>query len=62
MPFYNNGVGTSFVSTVSTVNEMKENLSEKIRLYYVALTRAKEKVIMVSPKLEVQTSIKYHHC
>ena len=53
LPFYNNGVGTSFVSTASAVNEMKETLSEKIRLYYVALTRAKEKVIMISPKLEV---------
>ena len=29
--------------------ELKESLSEKIRIFYVALTRAKEKIIMVMP-------------
>ena len=53
LPFYNDGIGSSFVTVAANVNEMKETLSEKIRLYYVALTRAKEKVIMVLPNNEV---------
>ena len=31
---------------------LKEEISEKIRLFYVALTRAKEKMILVSPTIE----------
>ena len=52
-PFYNDGVGKTFVTSAANVNEMRETLSEKIRLYYVALTRAKEKVIMVLPKMDI---------
>lgn len=33
---------------------MKEEISEKIRLFYVALTRAKESMIMVLPKSEIK--------
>jgi len=33
-------------------NERKEELSERIRLFYVALTRAQEKIIIVIPELE----------
>ena len=53
LPFYNDGIGSSFVTVAANINEMKETLSEKIRLYYVALTRAKEKVIMILPNNEV---------
>ena len=53
LPFYNDGIGTSFVTISANIDEMKETLSEKIRLYYVALTRAKEKVIMVLPSNEI---------
>ena len=37
---------------------MKEDISEKIRLFYVALTRAKEKMIMFLPEKEDLTEIK----
>ena len=32
-----------------------EEISEKIRLLYVAVTRAKEKMIIVMPELEEET-------
>lgn len=52
LPFYNDGTGSSYLKTVSQIAEMKETISEKIRLYYVALTRAKEKIIMINPYKE----------
>lgn len=47
-PFYDNGRGETFVNVLYNHNERMEELSEKIRLFYVALTRAKEKVIMIT--------------
>lgn len=47
-PFYDNGRGDTFVEKLFNKNELIEELSEKIRLFYVALTRAKEKIIMVT--------------
>lgn len=43
LPFYQNGVGSTFINTLYKYDENIQNLSEKIRLFYVALTRAKEK-------------------
>lgn len=51
-PFYQDGVGTVFTKTLIKNNYYKEEISEKIRLFYVALTRAKEKMIMVVPEFE----------
>ena len=42
------------------IKSRREDISERIRLFYVALTRAKEKMIMVLPKKEdesIETSI-----
>jgi ATP-dependent helicase/nuclease subunit A len=38
----------TFVKTIYDYNEWKENVSEKIRLLYVAITRAREKFIMIN--------------
>ena len=38
-------------------NYRKEEISEKIRLLYVALTRAKEQIILVMPKINVEASL-----
>lgn len=47
-PFYQDGVGNTFLMELHKINERIEELSERIRLFYVALTRAKEKIIMIS--------------
>ena len=36
-------------------NYMQEEISERLRLFYVALTRAREKMIIVIPKVDVPT-------
>jgi len=48
-PFYKEGIGTTFIKTLIKNKYYEEEISEKIRLFYVALTRAKEKMIMVMP-------------
>ncbi len=41
---------TDFIKLLNKEQELKEDLSEHIRLFYVALTRAKEKMIFVYPE------------
>ncbi len=46
---YNNeGIGKPFTFFLEDEKEKREELGEKIRLFYVALTRAKEKIIMIN--------------
>jgi len=47
-PFFKDGIGTSILKDLVKDNYIKSNISEQIRLFYVALTRAKEKMIIVS--------------
>lgn len=47
-PFYLNGIGNTFMHILYKETEKIEELSEKIRLFYVALTRAKEKIILIN--------------
>lgn len=47
-PFYKEGIGKTFISDLEDYDEKKEEISEKIRLFYTALTRAKEKIIMIN--------------
>lgn len=47
-PYVNNGIFNTIYKTLLKDKYLKEEISEKIRLFYVALTRAKEKMIMVS--------------
>ena len=51
-PFYNEGIGTLITKTLIKRKYYQEEISEKIRLFYVALTRAKEKLIMVLPTFQ----------
>ncbi len=51
-PFFKEGIGTLFTKELIKNNYYLEEISEKIRLFYVALTRAKEKMIMVIPSFE----------
>ena len=47
-PYFNEGIGKTFVKNLVKDNYINEEISEKIRLFYVALTRAKEKFIIVT--------------
>lgn len=48
LPFYNDGLKETIVKTIYKNQYLKELISERIRLFYVALTRAKEKIILVT--------------
>ena len=47
-PYYNNGIGETIYKYLINMDYMKEEISERIRLFYVALTRAKEKMIILA--------------
>ncbi len=50
IPFYKEGLGDTIYKELVKNNYIKEEISEKIRLFYVALTRAREKMILVLPQ------------
>lgn len=61
-PYSNQGYASTFTFYLKNIIERKETLSEKIRLFYVALTRAKEKIIIINKenlKIESGMSIPY---
>lgn len=47
----------TILKTLLRVKMKKEEISERIRLFYVALTRAKEKMIFVFPKIEEESEV-----
>ena len=57
-PFYEEGIGETLVKTLVKNNYYLNEAAEKIRLFYVALTRAKEKMIMVMPNIEDKKYVK----
>jgi ATP-dependent helicase/nuclease subunit A len=57
VPFYEEGIRTTIYKELLKNKYKKEEISEKIRLFYVALTRAKEKMIIVSPLLSNENNI-----
>ncbi len=48
-PYSDNGIKETILKDLLLNEELRESISEKIRLFYVALTRAKEKIIIVCP-------------
>jgi len=48
IPVYNNGYRNTIYKELLKDKYLKEEVSEKIRLFYVALTRAREKLIVVA--------------
>ena len=48
-PYLKNGLNDTIYKNLMKSKYMKEEISEKIRLFYVALTRAKEKMIILEP-------------
>ena len=53
---YNNGLKDTVQKIANKYSYMQEEISEKIRLFYVALTRAQEKIIIVLPECEAKKS------
>ena len=49
VPYFKEGIGQTIYKELLKDKYLKEEISEKIRLFYVALTRAREKMILVKP-------------
>ncbi len=56
-PYYKEGVGSTFVKKLVQDKVTEEEIGEKIRLFYVALTRAKEKIILVLPEAKKESTL-----
>lgn len=48
IPVFDEGIKNTFYKDLIKYENNKEDISEKIRLFYVALTRAKEKLVLVT--------------
>jgi len=48
-PYIDNGIKQTILKDLLLSKENRESISEKIRLFYVALTRAREKIVIVCP-------------
>lgn len=63
-PYYKEGIGKTVLHKLVEMKYYQEEISEKIRLFYVALTRAREKMIIVTSLdekkeiLSIESSIK----
>ena len=51
-PYFKEGINESVIKYLVKYHYLEEEVSEKIRLFYVALTRAKETMILLTPKVE----------
>lgn len=51
-PYFKEGIGDTILKSLYKERYAMEEVSEKIRLFYVAVTRAKEKMIFVLPSRE----------
>ncbi len=58
IPIFNEGIKETIIKVLINEKMKKEDISEKIRLFYVALTRAKEKMIFILPEKEEIKEIK----
>ncbi len=51
-PYFKEGINESMIKYLVKYHYLEEEVSEKIRLFYVALTRAKETMILLTPTYE----------
>ena len=56
-PYFKEGIGTSILKDLLKDKYFKDNISEEIRLFYVALTRAKEKMIIITSLSEEENYV-----
>ena len=52
VPYFEEGINQTVLKEILKENYIKEEISERIRLFYVALTRSKEKMILLTPYQE----------
>ena len=57
IPKVDNYYKDTILKTLLKINNKREEISERIRVLYVALTRAKEKMIIVMPELEEENEV-----
>ncbi len=57
LPKVDNYYKDTILKTLLKINTKKEEISERIRVLYVALTRAKEKMIIVMPEQEEESEV-----
>lgn len=55
-PYYKNGIHNTIYKELLKNKYLKEEIAEKIRLFYVAMTRCKEKMIFVTSFREKETN------
>jgi len=55
-PYFEEGIHESMAKYLVKYNYLEEEVSERIRLFYVALTRAKEKMIILTPSNEIENN------
>ena len=55
VPYIKDGLGNTIYKELLRDKYLQEEISEKIRLFYVALTRAREKMILIKPNNEKAT-------
>ena len=55
-PFFEEGINDTFIKYLVRYHYLEEEVGESIRLFYVALTRAKEKIILLTPSSEETTN------
>jgi ATP-dependent helicase/nuclease subunit A len=53
-PYFDEGIHETITKYLTKYHYLEEEVGERIRLFYVALTRAKEKMIMLTPSCELQ--------
>ncbi len=56
LPYFEEGIAETFVKELVKESYLSEEVSEKIRLFYVALTRAREKMIFLMPYEELEST------
>lgn len=56
-PYFNEGIRENILKLLMKENYIEEEISEKIRLFYVALTRAKEQMIIVLPAHDMDSGM-----
>lgn len=52
VPYFDEGIGSTIYKELLKQKYLREEISEKIRLFYVAVTRAREKMIFVEPVVD----------
>ncbi len=60
VPVVRNGIQSTMYKDLMKYKYRKEEMAEKIRLFYVALTRVREQIILVLPKVTTKPHVKHY--